>query len=86
MSKKITITIELEKVIDERAHDLKDFLDDLRWAVKEYIHERAEGFRDWNHSAITGMTNQQEFLWANEVMSAFDKARDEVSVVTEDIE
>ena len=86
MSKRITITVELDKVIDDKAHDLNDFLEDLSWAVREYLHERTEGFRDWNHSALTGMTNQKEFLWANEVVTAFEKTRDKVSIAVEDAE
>jgi hypothetical protein len=86
MNKRITITVELGKVIDDDAHDMADFLEDLGWTIKEFLHERTEGFRDWNHSALTGMTNQKEFLWANEVLMAFEKARDEVSISVEDVE
>ncbi len=86
MSKRITITVELDKAIDDRTHDWDDFLEDLGWAVKEYLDERMEGFKSWHNSALRGMTNQKEFLWTNEVVAAFEKARDKVSIAVEDIE
>jgi len=86
VNKRITITVELDKVIDDKAHDWDGFLEDLGWAVKEYLDERMEGFKSWHQSPLQGMTNQKEFLWANEVVAAFEKARDEVSINVEDIE
>ena len=86
MNKRITITVELDKAIDDKAHDWDGFLEDLGWAVKEYLDERVEGFKDWHHSALRGMTNQKEFLWANEVVAALEEARDKVSIAVEDIE
>ena len=86
MNKRITITVELDKAIDDRVHDWDEFLEDLGWAVKEYLDERMEGFKGWHHSALRGMIDERAFLWANEVATAFEKARDEVSISAEDIE
>lgn len=86
MNKKITVEVELGSVIDERAHDIDDFVEDLIWAVKEYINERIDGFSDWNKGAITGLHDRKSFLWANSVVDALESARDGVKCRVEDIE
>ena len=86
MSKKIKVEIELGGVINDRALDLDDFVEDLAWTIKEYIDLRIEGFSKWNKDAITGLHDRKSFLWANSVVDALEKARDGAHIAVEDIE
>ena len=86
MSKKITITVELEEIINDRAFCVDDFVEDLIWAVKEYVDDRLEGFSDWNEFAIKGKTNQEDFKWSNSVVDALVRTRNGVSHEVEDVE
>ena len=86
MSKRVTIEVELEGAIDERAHDIDDFVEDLVWAVKEYINERIDGFSEWNKGAIIGLNDRKSFLWANSVVDALERTRDGVKCRVEDVE
>ena len=66
--------------------ELDDFVEDLMWAVKEYINDRAEGFSDWNKDAIRGMHDKKSFIWANSIVDSLERTRDSVGCTVEDIE